>query len=1044
MGHQTAAHAQTVTCADETSQALALVAQAREITAGVTHQAHLQAGLEYALATCCQHKGIPWLPRNVGGSPTSSETVHGAVLLAYALPESFREGVGAALQRARKQAAADAQLLASAEGRPLPDYILVAWDGGQITFGRYREALPVWEPLIPFDVAAATRLLTSLRTDGAALLSPQLLVELAGPAAPSAAALIPHFFAAIRAAGAKSPQTTRLFSAWQRFSGQVAGLPSTKLKALSGEQKRGYHDLYAEDPPAYLFALHTYIALLAKLVAALALGSAARQMGACAVPLQERVQALETGRLFEAAGLSQLLAGDFFSWYARDARRDDFWPGIERLIQLLQAVDFRAAKKAPGASRDLFKGVYQAFVPGALRHAPGSYYTPDWLTAHALDTLAWTPEQDLLDPTCGSGTFLLEGLRRRLAALDEGMQPGAGELLRGLYGCDLNPLAVLTTKASLVVCLARFLDPHHPVRLPVYLADALQTARREHGLYRCDLQTGQGVRSVAVPARLLEYSNAFASIQAMIEAESEPATICATLQERYGWTFSPQELRGIEQTIETLVALYREDGESMWCSILAERCAAGAIPPVQVICGNPPWIKWSNLPPAYSAFLKPRCLELGVFSEDRWVGGIESDLSSILTYEVIDKWLADQGTLGFFLPGTTFETEAGAGFRRFVLNAWLPLGVELVEDFEDLRPFEDANNHPTFLVVTKNQATTYPVVYRCWKAQGSRHLRSAEEFRLHARAVDLLASPMPGKAGGPWLKGTREEHLVWQQLFTPAAHHYSARKGVTTDLNGVFWVQVQEVSPDGKTCRIQNMPALGRKPEIPVISQVVETDHLFPLLRGKGLAAFCARPVQDLRILLPQRSMHGDPNLPLTHPRTWSFLAQFQAYLAGRSSLKRFQRNRPYWSLWSTGAYTFAPYKVLWKEIASQRFAAAYIGGWDDPLLGPKVVIPDHKLYFVPVETEEEAAYITGMLNAPLVGHAIGAYASRFSLGVSVVEYLSIPHLDSAQPDHAQMVALSTRLTQKGGASDADYRDLDRLATRILGVPCRESTNTMT
>jgi hypothetical protein len=420
------------------------------------------------------------------------------------------------------------------------------------------------------------------------------------------------------------------------------------------------------------------------------------------------------------------------------------------------------------------------------------------------------------------------------------------------------------------------------------------------------------------------------------------------------------------------------------------------------------------------------------------VGGIESDLSSILTYEVIDKWLADHGTLGFFLPGAVFETEAGAGFRRFALKARLPLGVELVEDFKDLRPFEDANNHPTFLVITKNQATTYPVLYRCWQAQGCRHFWSAEAFRRSARAVDLLACPIPGKAGGPWLKGSREEHQVWQHLFTPAAPHYSARKGVTTDLNGVFWVQVQEVSPDGKTCRIQNMPAFGRKPEIPVISQVVEAEHLFPLLRGKGLSAFCARPARDLRILLPQRGMHADPDLPTTHPRTWSFLAQFQAYLAGRSSLQRFQRNRPYWSLWSMGAYTFARYKVLWKEITGQRFAAAYIGEWDDPLLGPKMVIPDHKLYFVPVETEEEAAYITGMLNAPLIGHAIGAYASRLSLGVSVVAYLSIPRLDRLHPDHAQLVALSTRLTRKGAASDADYRDLDHLATNIVGMPARE------
>lgn len=92
------------------------------------------------------------------------------------------------------------------------------------------------------------------------------------------------------------------------------------------------------------------------------------------------------------------------------------------------------------------------FTPAPMRHALGEYYTPDWLAAHVIDTAGWDISQSLLDPTCGSGTFILEGLRRRLEAASP--TTSARELLNGLYGFDLNPLAVLTARASIVVfCL---------------------------------------------------------------------------------------------------------------------------------------------------------------------------------------------------------------------------------------------------------------------------------------------------------------------------------------------------------------------------------------------------------------------------------------------------------------------------------------------------------------------------------------------------------------------------------------------------------------
>ncbi len=305
-----------------------------------------------------------------------------------------------------------------------------------------------------------------------------------------------------------------------------------------------------------------------------------------------------------------------------------------------------------------------------------------------------------------------------------------------------------------------------------------------------------------------------------------------------------------------------------------------------------------------------------------------------------------------------------------------------------------------------------------------------------ATASELLACPMPGleKEGGPWLKGTEVEHEIWQRLFAPGNRYYKARKGVTTDRNGIFWINVQQVSADGATCLIQNASAIGRTTGIPTVQGNVEVEHVFPLLRGRGIAAFRATPEQELHILMPQRGMHGDPDLPVTYPRTYAFLRHFESHLKQRSSLRRFQKNQPYWSLWSTGGYTFSPYKVLWREMSGNTFTAAYSGPFDDPLLGTKIVIPDHKLYFVPVETEVEAAYLVSLLNAPVLSTAIGAYASQLSLGVSVVEYLNIPAFNEGDANHVEIAALGMKLTRKQQVSLDEYKLLDEYARAVVGI----------
>ena len=119
--------------------------------------------------------------------------------------------------------------------------------------------------------------------------------------------------------------------------------------------------------------------------------------------------------------------------------------------------------------------------------------------------------------------------------------------------------------------------------------------------------------------------------------------------------------------------------------------------------------------------------------------------------------------------------------------------------------------------------------------------------------------------------------------------------------------------------------------------------------------------------------------------------------------------------------------------MSGHNFCAAYIGPIDDPVLGVRVVVPDHKLYFVPVETLDEAQYLTGILNAPTVATAIAAYAAQLSLGVSVIENLKLPAFDPADNRHRELAQIAGAITGRNGESaDNELQRLDELAYSVV------------
>ena len=125
----------------------------------------------------------------------------------------------------------------------------------------------------------------------------------------------------------------------------------------------------------------------------------------------------------------------------------------------------------------------------------------------------------------------------------------------------------------------------------------------------------------------------------------------------------------------------------------------------------------------------------GLFSlsgNDARHGGGKKDLSMLMLYAAADRYLKHGGRLGMVITQTLFQTKgAGDGFRRFRLGQdGPPLRVLRVDDMVALRPFGDAANWTSTIVLEKGAATEYP----CRISSGRRRKGRGEREEGRGRA----------------------------------------------------------------------------------------------------------------------------------------------------------------------------------------------------------------------------------------------------------------------------------------------------------------------
>lgn len=180
-------------------------------------------------------------------------------------------------------------------------------------------------------------------------------------------------------------------------------------------------------------------------------------------------------------GSPVLFGEDFLGWPTLASQRP-FDHLIAGLTEGVRRYDISGWVTAATGGRDLLKMLYQALFPQQIRHGLGEYYTPDWLAEHVLDQAGYRgdPTARLLDPACGSGTFLVAAIQRIRARIEQSAAGRARrkselcrQIIRNVVGFDVHPLAVLSARANYLFALGELAGYLDGAEIPVWQRDAI-------------------------------------------------------------------------------------------------------------------------------------------------------------------------------------------------------------------------------------------------------------------------------------------------------------------------------------------------------------------------------------------------------------------------------------------------------------------------------------------------------------------------------------------------------------------------------------------
>jgi len=775
--------------------------------------------------------------------------------------------------------------------------------------------------------------------------------------------------------------------------------------------------VYGSKPGVDTFIDQTYLVTLAKLIVYL------RLSGDNVINKDKVLEAL-TGRYFTKYGITNLVEEDFFTW--------PFHRKIQhRSLELMGNVAKELLRyDLSGIDEDFFKEIYQEIVERGQRHRIGEYYTPEWLTELVLKEVMglWRKKDPprILDPACGSGTFLCNAIRMLKEELARrGWKPKEilNFILANIVGVDVNPLATTIARANYIIALGELLYVREgPISIPVYVADSVKplkpvntvdmlirvydyTVNDIHLQIPTEVAKDRGKLSRVVTA----FKEAIESYRTRKDRNEALMVFERSLQD----IVMDTELSVLKATLDGILKLMDKGRDSVWIYMLSNIYIPIALSESKfdLVVGNPPWIAMRYIEnKEYQDFVKSQILAYGLLSKDQVKLFTHMEMATLFFCNASDLYLRSGGIIAFVMPRSVLTGAFHhANFRQFRSPK---MKLYKIFDLEDVSPL--FNVPSCVLIAFKEGETTYPVLARKYVGKlPEKNLRLNEAIK-YLTASDYMYKP----------PSIQSKYSIY---------HNKVKQGATIVPRNLWFIDF-DTSPLGIDVR---KPAVKTADEIREqakspwkdveIKGNVEADFIYATLLGGDIVSFGYTKLRP--VVLPAEPTTTNYKLfdvdalrrgGYTYMAEWLERAQefwekhaaqkalsdcprIISWLDYREKLTNQNPSKRYIVLYNTSGTNLVSCVIDRHSLPSFHVLKTTIQ--------PKNFVADAKTYFYETNSEDEAHYLCAVLNSDIVNEAIKPLQTRGLYGERDIHrrpfMLPIPQFDPKDLVHKRLAELS-------------------------------------
>lgn len=744
---------------------------------------------------------------------------------------------------------------------------------------------------------------------------------------------------------------------------------------------------------------------------------------------RETIKSILDGRYFKKQNIYNLVDYDYFGWLNCAPYADLLLECASEMQNRLAAYDFSHI-----GDQDIFGWLLAQLADQEHRLMLGQEFTPHWIARdmvnHNLDRLSGEKPQ-ILDMCCGSGVFLIESVRAVRERFEINIDTYTPEKDSIVFSCvmgfDIDPLAVMLAKVNWVMAM-RDLFPVHTggIMIPVYHADSLFAATPithkmpEEGNESYVLSFDG--REISLPAFLLtaEHRKTFDSFISVIYqmamtragAEEKPleksdaADMITAVLENSGSELTSEDKEALMESAGNLTAelerLQRAGRNGIWYFILSNSYRPGLTEKqFNCILSNPPWMAMSKLADnPYKKTVGRLAKKYGINPAGAAHPHVE--LATIFLLNSVDRYLKEGGLWSCIMPGSLMSGLNHEPFRCGGFRASSSGQKTQITALWEL-PQNTFKNKGIVLSGAKSGQKT-PDTLQGRVYSGVRKYESCEYTLNHQgrrsawtnRGQDAGLMEMLGEATWKFMEGC--------DLFprTVLFHDFRKRADGNWDIRPIertsgLWYLINDIKKE--CCNDLRADAFDQK-------------YIFDAYISKHLSPFyLAAPA---KVLMPGQKIRGE----------WKALTPADRALMNAGTAYCFEeierKNGK-----ELGTYLLSVIniygKLMRQDFSHKQWLVLSSAGGSNPCaayisldeIDRSRIIIDQTLYWYLTDSEEEAVYITGLLNSDALSDIIKDFQPEGGFGkrhIHTIPYKIIPAFDPEDPLHMEMAAKTRAL----------------------------------